>query len=569
MRERFSEIQITGSSNSTLPVGADAKNITLEDGSILEQALGDINFQENGSIIDQIDKLDKKIQENTDFAPLTSPRIKDSFAVRRYNKDNIFSNAAYQGGTIRGITAEYSVDEWKISGTIEAGDNAVINLYGFDDRSQVFAEASTYKVTIKENLNDAIQGLYPAYVTSLRFDLYDSTNQTTTSIYVYKDDQEQGKEFEIPQNSFLYRVCLNIHAGNEGVVIDNGILKFEVKNLQDQNEDKYNVVFAIHQNPDSKKWTTTVAENLVVDKGQQQEARSSLGTIYNSKWEGNLDVNGLVNVNWLNSTSNGVTIKDGALLFKIDDLNSYTGETSSQKATSQHNKWKLRKSNISPFYIAPWYTDTGAGALRYGAENVHHFAVGSKASDGEIKFSIGNATTHVRNTLWLEERVLSDTIIQYQQLNTFKDIENMMNDNTKFPLATPILFAMKGDQGLGTWFAWTNSQYNTNSHTVLGLGYKWRNGGELFFQGFAMATYEGGGNFINNAGLYKFSYSFKPSDTTPGKGRKIISYRIFTPNSPTIDSSTAGGNVHIRLCTEMNDTTGMWTNWRTGDSSNL
>jgi len=36
MRERFSEIQITGSSNSTLPVGADAKNITLEDGSILE-----------------------------------------------------------------------------------------------------------------------------------------------------------------------------------------------------------------------------------------------------------------------------------------------------------------------------------------------------------------------------------------------------------------------------------------------------------------------------------------------------------------------------------------------------
>lgn len=569
MRERFSEIQITGSSNSTLPVGADAKNITLEDGSILEQALGDINFQENGSIIDQIDKLDKKIQENTDFAPLTSPRIKDSFAVRRYNKDNIFSNAAYQGGTARGITAEYSVDEWKISGTIEAGDNAVINLYGFDDRSQTFAEASTYKVTIKENLNDAIQGLYPAYVTSLRFDLYNSTNQTTTSIYVYKDDQEQGKEFEIPQNSFLYRVCLNIHAGNEGVVIDNGILKFEVKNLQDQNEDKYNVVFAIHQNPDSKKWTTTVAENLVVDKGQQQEGRSSLGTIYNSKWEGNLDVNGLVNVNWLNDASNGVIIKDGALLFKVDNLNNYEGATSSQRADNQHNKWKPLKSNTSPFYIAPWYTDNGAGALRYGAENVHHFAVGSKASDGEIKFSIGRDATHVRNVLRLEERVISNTVIQYQQLNTFKDVENMMSDNTNFPLATPILFTMNGD--VGTWFAWTNSPYNGKTHTVLGLGYKWsnRDTGELFFQGFTMATYEGGGNFINNAGLYKFSYSFKPSDTTPGKGRKIISYNVFSPNKVSVDSSTAGGNVHVRLCKTVDDTDGKWTDWKNGTSRDL
>ena len=44
MRERFSEINIVGNS-TPIPVGAEAKNITLKDGSILEQALGDINFQ--------------------------------------------------------------------------------------------------------------------------------------------------------------------------------------------------------------------------------------------------------------------------------------------------------------------------------------------------------------------------------------------------------------------------------------------------------------------------------------------------------------------------------------------
>ena len=58
MRERFSEINITGTANP-IPVGAEAKDITLNDGSVLEEALGDINFQENGSIIDQINKINR------------------------------------------------------------------------------------------------------------------------------------------------------------------------------------------------------------------------------------------------------------------------------------------------------------------------------------------------------------------------------------------------------------------------------------------------------------------------------------------------------------------------------
>ena len=50
-------------------------DITLKDGSVLEQALGDINFQENGSIIDQINKINMKMEEDTSYAPLSAPPI--------------------------------------------------------------------------------------------------------------------------------------------------------------------------------------------------------------------------------------------------------------------------------------------------------------------------------------------------------------------------------------------------------------------------------------------------------------------------------------------------------------
>ena len=90
MRERFSEINIVGNS-TPIPVGAEAKNITLKDGSILEQALGDINFQEKGSIIDQLGQLSTSIQNSYDYAPYTNPRFKNSLAVRQYNRDNITS----------------------------------------------------------------------------------------------------------------------------------------------------------------------------------------------------------------------------------------------------------------------------------------------------------------------------------------------------------------------------------------------------------------------------------------------------------------------------------------------
>ena len=55
MDKRITEIK-KGPSN-VYPIGASASNITLNDGSILEEALGNINLAENGSIIDQIHNM--------------------------------------------------------------------------------------------------------------------------------------------------------------------------------------------------------------------------------------------------------------------------------------------------------------------------------------------------------------------------------------------------------------------------------------------------------------------------------------------------------------------------------
>ena len=294
MRERFSEINITGAGNP-IPVGAEAKDITLNDGSVLEEALGDINFQEKGSIIDQINKISTKMEEDTSYAPLSAPRIKDALSVRRYNKDNILTSIIATGGTKRGITASYNLYQWKVTGAILAGNNDTIVLFGSDDHTKNLAGPSDYLVTIKNNINNALLGDSSNPIISLRFDIYNSTAGTTDSVYLYQGDET--KDFTIPANCFLYRISLNIHAGNENTTIEEGILKFELKDLNDQQEDTYNVVFDVQQDLTDKSWTTTVAENFVVSKGLQSEARSSLGTIYDSKWEGNFDISGRININ--------------------------------------------------------------------------------------------------------------------------------------------------------------------------------------------------------------------------------------------------------------------------------
>ena len=54
MIKRFTEIKQNGSNTQTIPIGTSADYITLKDGSILQETLGDTDLAENGSIQEQI-----------------------------------------------------------------------------------------------------------------------------------------------------------------------------------------------------------------------------------------------------------------------------------------------------------------------------------------------------------------------------------------------------------------------------------------------------------------------------------------------------------------------------------
>lgn len=78
---RFTRVKKNG---SIIPVGAEAENITLKDGSILEEALGDINLAEKGSIMTQIQKIPDTFSQT--FASIKNPIFQES--VRFQNQPN-------------------------------------------------------------------------------------------------------------------------------------------------------------------------------------------------------------------------------------------------------------------------------------------------------------------------------------------------------------------------------------------------------------------------------------------------------------------------------------------------
>lgn len=560
MRERFSEINITGTGNP-IPVGAEAKNITLNDGSILEEALGDINFQENGSIIEQINKVDNRIQRDASYAPLTAPRLKDALSVRRYNKDNILASIPVVGETKRGIAAIYNNNlyQWKISGVITSGNNTTLLLYGGDDYSTQLATTSDFLVTIKTNLNGALSGTAQNPITSLRFDLHNSTSGQNTSIYVYSEDET--KNFTIPANTFLYRICLNIHSGNEDFAIENGTLKFELKDLNDQEQDTYNVVFDVQQNLNDKSWTTTVAENFVVSKGLQSEGRSTLGTIYDSKWEGSLDIAGLIDVKESASKNTGIIIRNSPICFTMDSVNNYSGSTIAEKAINQRQKMLDLKGRTTPYYIAPMYTEAGLGMLRYGASQAHDFYVGPQNSIGNAQVCITQGTTAIRNTLDLgNNRIKSTRVIQYFDPESFADIESMLT-NDAYPTWTPMVLFSSAK--LGAWLAWRN----VGTNAALGICWKWIYNGEYAFCGYCVAAQSDSAGFVANPGLFKFRYSFYPNQSN--KKRKFLSYKVINANPATINTNVfvrVGGSINGNGTNVQYQARGMWSGYSAGTS---
>ena len=475
MRERFSEINIVGNS-TPIPVGAEAKNITLEDGSILEQALGDINFQEKGSIIDQLGQLSTTIQNSYDYAPYTNPRFKNSLAVRQYNRDNITTemtpniNAETESLVQNGLTATLNDDYiWTLAGTVDTQNEVRLILYGDptgSERLTINEVGGTlpvgegdYLISIKNNIN-VLQGTLDAPVVTLRFEWGTNNSKLWTQVY----EGEEIKSFTIPSNNYLYRIYLCIHSNNSGLTFNENqenLLSFELKNTGTK-ENKYDVVFDVQQDKRNKIWTTTVADNLEVKPKNQAEARSTLGTIYDTKWEGALDLTGILRVN--RGTDSVVFMQDNGLSFKMNDINTYEGTSTVEKVASQNSY--LSKATETPYFIVPKYTledDVVKGNLLYSAKDKHVFNV-----SGIQPMEIGQDITHISNTLKLDKKVISPFLSSYTYVENFKDLEDIIFDDN-YPDKIPIFIYTS--KALGNYLAWKNNN-SLAACPVTGFCYK-------------------------------------------------------------------------------------------------
>ena len=492
MRERFSEINIVGNS-TPIPVGAEAKNITLKDGSILEEALGDINFQEKGSIMDQLGQLSTTIQDSYDYAPYTNPRFKNSLAVRQYNRDNIITemipniDAETESLVQNGLTATLNDDYiWTLAGTVDTQNEVRLILYGDptgSERLTINEVGGTlpvgegdYLISIKNNIN-VLQGALDAPVVTLRFEWGTDNSKLWTQVY----EGEETKNFTIPSNNYLYRIYLYIRSNNSGLTFNENqenLLSFELKNTGVK-QNKYDVVFDVQQDKRNKVWTTTVADNLEVRPKNQAEARSTLGTIYDTKWEGALNLTGSLNVDrGVNST---ILMKDNGLSFKMDDINTYTGTSTAEKVASQNSF--LSKTIETPYFITPKYTledDVVKGNLLYSAKDKHVFNI-----SGTQPVEIGQDVTHISNVLKLDQRVISPFLSTYKYINNFKDFENIMFDDT-YPDKIPIF--IRANSVTSSYLAWKGT---TGAPEVTGFIYKF----EL-----SQETAVGGGNGSNTKG---------------------------------------------------------------------
>ena len=478
MRQRFTEINIKNSDTPAIPVGAEASNITLSDGSILEQALGNINFQENGSIMTQIAKM--KQDDVLQYAPIEKPYFKRSLHLRRFSENNtdiisqlVISNNTKTG---KGITASYSNGTWTFNGTVTGDLSGIINLYGGDAFASI-TEAGTYSVYVENQ--DALIGTSGQGKTCLQFFWYhdDATSNDDTRRnchYFYKGDNNPHT-FTIPENHHMTRISLYISPSAKGEKLTNRKLKFTLKKVSNT-QNTYNTVFDIQRDPFTNAWKTTIAENLIVAKGSQGEARSSLGTIYNSQWSGDFAVKGFINVNKENN-KDGILIEDGGIGFQTKaNLSDYgsSNNVSQQWSTSASIRQK------TPFFIGPKFISNGTSHLYYGSKNSHRFYIGQEPSDDNTILIASKDLTTISNRLQVNS-IRSSVIPQYIYLADRKTLENIINDNTNYPSGIPFVF--KTSAKMSSYLI-NSGDPNKTAAIMLGIGYKTNSGTTRRFVGY-------------------------------------------------------------------------------------
>ncbi len=504
MRQRFTEINVTGNA-TPLPVGAEASNITLSDGSILEQALGDIDYQKKGSIIDQLNTIQKT--NVGEFAPLQAPHFKEGIILRRYANNN--SNFLTQvqprkvEDTIHGITGKYSGGIWTFNGTITSATVARLYiLYGDNNFENQITGAGDYSVSVINN------GTLIDTKTSLQF-LWHNSNTGENGEFFIQETNLNGT-FSIPENCYLCRISLFIGAAASNTILTNATLQIILTKTDGTPvEDKYNSVFDIQKNLSTNSWKTTVAENFTVDKGLQGEAKSILGTIYNSSWAGELTIKE-------DSPGHiGVRIPNGVISFPVGKLTDYG--TTGDDLFQCRGKFLQKSINIRSdgLYIGPHYTisnNTSSPALFYAAPK-HWFWITDREghTDGSSALLLEKNQTTVMNTL-VANSVRSNSLPSYVLIDTRKELEDIVNDDVNYPNFKVILFSTAGKMGTyltsGTVpasgginvYGFGRKYKDSKKRSFVGVfaygnlwrfEYRWEGNGKRHFQCYALTT---GGN---------------------------------------------------------------------------
>lgn len=129
MRKRFIEIK---NRNGSIPVGASTQNITLPDGTILNDVLGDLNVPQNGSIAQRLNRI---VSQTGESITNTNPHFKRGLYVDKYINSSgtvVFQVSPQETGESQTIVS----DKLKVNGTLviekdrtnDAGTTPVITL---------------------------------------------------------------------------------------------------------------------------------------------------------------------------------------------------------------------------------------------------------------------------------------------------------------------------------------------------------------------------------------------------------------------------------------------------------
>lgn len=529
-RKRFT--QIIDKTNNVIPIGGEAQNITLKDGSVLEQALGEINLAKNGSIIDQINKL-KTDTLAGEYAPLVSPAIQRTFAVQQdYISYNPSLTTNDQTRTKDGITIKRkSANSYEFSGTFvldssSTSTSSLIAISGSGANVSNIGSNGDYTYIIKTNFLK--QGLF-----SIEF-YHNSTASTSesniegTSIYITEDMLEgQGSTktvkgtFTVPSGHKLCRVALRAHSAAQGAQINNGNTGSLIIYLYKKNTFS---VFKISKS--SENWNTSIAGNLIVKKYQEIEPRSSLGTIYNSSWEDVLRINSNTS-----DKKGGVLVQNSGIGFTFNNFEQTFYRKGVTNQTPYHIFAKPNPLSTQNFNQGIYYDTPGKHFFRIYSNNkyTHVLSIGSQI-DFLTPVNITERTTisgpiTISSNLTLKGKVTNEGSFRSpdvpisKEIKTMKELEAIIYDDNgkggKYPLNQIIVFRL---HPVVVYYLTKNKNVEENKvpssvKSCIGMGFKTSHNNMHLF-------------YVGEDRIYKTQYYWPEGKYTTNNNRNFKTYSV-------------------------------------------